>query len=401
VALQTNRKRKPLTAGDWCKLRHGHPGRDMPVEDLRRLAELIDRGRDALLASWREQVRQLPSARGLDVPALNDHVPPLLDELVAALRSVSEQTIAERLLEGSPPLHGLQRQADGFDLVEVVAEYNILRGCIYDLAERHDLMIQRKAFRILNRCFDEAIGLAVQAFATERMLEIQRRRDEYLAFVAHDLRTPLNTISLAATTLERLLTPYSLEEDVSRMVRMLHRNVHQLVTLVDKVLKETAHVQSESGMNLERREFELWPVVQNLMIDLHPLAEAAGVTLINRVPDELTMWADASLVRRMLQNLIANAIQSSPRGHVVVAAALSSEGVECQVSDDGAGIPADRLETIFQKLETDRADEGGTGLGLPIVKAFAEAHGGIVSVESEVGRGSTFRFTLPNRTPLL
>ena len=373
----------------------------MPVDDLRRLAELIERNRDAVLASWRAQVKLLPSAKGLDVPALNDHVPPLLDELIGALRSVSEQTIAERLLEGSPPLHGQQRQADGFDLVEVVAEYNILRSCIYDLAEHHDLVIQRKAFRILNRCFDEAIGLAVQTFATERMLETQRRRDEYLAFVAHDLRTPLATISLAATTLERLLTGYAVDDDVSRMVRMLHRNVHQLVTLVDKVLKESAHVQSENGMTLERREFELWPVVQNLMLDLHPLAEAAGATLINRVPDELTVWADASLVLRMLQNLIANAIQSSPRGHVVVSAALSSEGVECQVSDDGVGIPADRLETIFNKLETDRADEGGTGLGLPIVKAFAEAHGGTVSVESKLGQGSTFRFTLPNRTRLL
>ena len=371
----------------------------MPVEDLRRLAELIERDQDALLASWRTQVRQLPSAKGLDVPTLNDHVPPLLDELVAALHSVSEQTIAERLLEGSPPLHGQQRQADGFDLVEVVAEYNILRSCIYDLADRNDLVIQRKAFRILNRCFDEAIGLAVQTFTAERMLELQRRRDEYLAFVAHDLRTPLNTISLAATTLEQSLARYALDEDASRMVRMLRRAVHQLVALVDKVLKESAHVQSENGMRLERREFELWPLVENLALDLQALAEAAGVTLINRVPDELTAWADASLVRRMLQNLIANAIQSSPRGQVVITAASSGDGVGCQVSDDGAGIPADRLETIFHKLETDRADEGGIGLGLSIVKAFAEAHGGSVSVESELGQGSTFRFTLPNRTP--
>ena len=104
-------------------------------------------------------MRQLPSAKHLDTPTLNDHVPALLDELVTAFRLVSDQTIPEALLEGSPPVHGLQRHQDGFDIVEVVAEYNILRGCIHDLAESHGLSLQGKAFHILNRVLDEAIGL--------------------------------------------------------------------------------------------------------------------------------------------------------------------------------------------------------------------------------------------------
>jgi signal transduction histidine kinase len=71
--------------------------------------------------------------------------------------------------------------------------------------------------------------------------------------------------------------------------------------------------------------------------------------------------------------------------------------VECHVSDNGAGISPDRLAAVFDKLETERGDDGGSGLGLSIVKAFAEAHGGTVGVESELGRGSTFRVTLPGR----
>src|SRR6185295_3045081 len=109
----------------------------MPNRDLDQLAALIRRERDALLAQWRQQVRALPSAQHLDTPTLNDHLPRLIEELAAALQARSDETIPEALSEASPPAHGLQRVQDGYDIEEVVAEYNILRGCIHDLAQAH------------------------------------------------------------------------------------------------------------------------------------------------------------------------------------------------------------------------------------------------------------------------
>ena len=82
----------------------------MTINDLDKLAELVKQERHALLSRWRQQVRQLPSARQLDIPTLNDHIPGLLDELATALQSHSDQTIPEALSEGSPPAHGLQRR---------------------------------------------------------------------------------------------------------------------------------------------------------------------------------------------------------------------------------------------------------------------------------------------------
>ena len=120
----------------------------MNVSNLNKLAALIKSQRDGLLSRWREQVRQLPSAKDLDAPTLNDHVPALLDELVTAFESISDETIPEAFVENSPPVHGIQRFKDGFDIVEVVAEYNILRGCIQDLAEQNGLGLQGKAFHI-------------------------------------------------------------------------------------------------------------------------------------------------------------------------------------------------------------------------------------------------------------
>src|SRR5580704_14309899 len=120
------------------------------IDVLDKLARLIESDRDALLAEWRAQVRALPAARDLDVPTLNDHIPDLLTELATALRTRSGQTIAEALLEGTPPAHGVQRVKDGFDIEEVVAEYNILRGCVHDLADRDGLNLQGRPFRVLN-----------------------------------------------------------------------------------------------------------------------------------------------------------------------------------------------------------------------------------------------------------
>jgi len=374
----------------------------MTIDVLDQLAMLLKREHDAFLARWRIQVRQLPSAHTLDVPTLNDHIPGLLDELAAALQSKSDQTIPEALSEGSPPAHGLQRLQDAFDIEEVVAEYNILRGCIHDLADDNGLNLQGRPFHIINRVLDRAIGLALKTYATQRALEVQRRREEYLAFVAHDLRTPLSAISLAGRVLEVTL-PRGSSGETAQMLKALRRSVQQLETLVGKVLEENTHLQTEVGIKLERREFDLWPLVEALIHDLHPVAGTASTQLINSIPDDLVIYADASLLRRIFQNLIANAIKYTPRGSVIIEAReLTTEGaVECWVRDDGAGIPDELLEKVFDKGESDPENVGGTGLGLAIVKTFTEAHGGTVSVESKEGAGSTFRFSLPTRANVI
>lgn len=371
----------------------------MTTDDLDRLAALIEREHDALLSRWRAQVRELPVARHLDVPTLNDHIPGLLEELSTALRSTSGQTIPEALAEGSAPAHGLQRLQDAYDIEEVVAEYNILRGCIHDLADTEGVNLQGKPFHTVNRVFSQAIGLALQTYSTERALEVRRRREEYLSFVAHDLRTPLFAISLAGRVLELKTKDRGVDSETSRMLNALRRNVRQLEALVDRVLAENEGLETELGVRLERREIDLWPVVEALVHDLHPVAGRGGTQLLNEVPDDLVAYADAALLRRIFQNLVANAIRYAPRGVVTIGARSlgTGGGVECTVADDGAGIPEEFVARVFDKGETDPEAEGGAGLGLAIVKTFIEAHGGNVTVESRLGAGTTFRFTLPGK----
>ncbi len=362
----------------------------------RQLADLLMQEREKLLTCWRKQVKDLPSARPLDTPTLNDHVPQFIVELAGELRSGSEESIPEAVEEAQGSAsHGLQRFEDGFDIVEVVAEYNILRACIHDLAAQHGIVIQGEMFNVVNRLLDTAIGSAVQHYATAQALAVQRRREEHLAFIAHDLRTPLNAIAMIVRLLEH---PRSAAQDTVSLFKTLTRNIEHLSNLVNEVLKENADLVTEVGVKLEPRWFDLWPLVESLIHELRPIAGTGSTALRNEIPAELRIHADASLLTRVFQNLIANAIAHTPRGEVAIGATLpgpDDKMVECWVRDNGSGISAERLAHVFEKYETDQVQEHGAGLGLAIVKMFVEAHGGEVAAESVQGSGSTFRIRLP------
>ncbi len=365
--------------------------------NLIQFAELVRNERAELLSRWRQQVREIPAARQLDTPTLNDHVPLLLDELAGAFEASSSESVPEALPKESAVIHGFQRLQDGFEIEEVVAEYNILRGCVHDLASEHGFNLQGEPFHIMNRVFDNAIGLALQTYATERAEEIRQRREDYLAFVVHDLKNPLFAVSLAGHAIERSLPKTVASDDLAPMMTTLRRGIQQLERLVQQVLEENSHVQCESGIKLVRREFDLWPHVAAILEVLMPLAEASGTRLRNAVPTDLTVYADARVLRRIIENLITNAIKYTPQGVVFVEARTVDENgnVELRVSDDGAGIPPGLIDKIFEKGEADPAADGRTGLGLDIVRTFTEAHGGYATVESKKGEGSTFFLTLP------
>ena len=348
------------------------------------------------MVRWREGVRGLDSARGLDLPTLNDHMPLWIAQLAAAMQAIDRAGHDQGAADATPPVHGLQRFEDGFDIAEVVAEYNILRDCVHQLAEEQEIDLRGRDRRELDRQFDDAIAGAVKAFAESQAREVQRRRAEHLAFVAHDLRTPLSAITFCIHVLDQRLPAAGNDAESARLLRTLARGAKQLDTLVSQVLAENTHLLTELGVKVERRTFDLWPMIEALMQDLQPLATKSATVLVNQVPDDLDVCADASLLRRVFQNLIANGIGYTPGGEVSVGARDRPELglIECWVTDNGAGIPCERLEKVFEALETD-PERDGLGLGLAIVKTFVEAHGGKVEVESVEGEGCTFRFTLP------
>ncbi len=366
----------------------------MQTATLANLGELIESHRTELLSDWHRQVGLLPGAEQLDTPTITDHIPQLLTELSRSLRN--NQT--DDSIIASPAEHGVQRWRVGFDITEVVAEYGILRTCIYRLAEKYHLPLTSHTACIVNTVFDDAVAQAIKAYSTHMTVELQKRREEHLSFVIHDLRTPLQAVSLASTMLERSRAEESNTELFTSSLSMLRRNIGRLDVLIKRVLQQEGHLQPGDSLKVEKREFDLWSLVESIIQDVYPIASDAHATLVNNVPPHMTIFADARLLGQVFQNLISNAIRFTPNGKVIIGAQLrDADGtVQCWVEDTGTGIDPERLEKIFDKLETDhQPDKRGVGLGLAIVKQIVELHEGIVAVESRVGEGSKFTLEIP------
>lgn len=361
---------------------------------VEKLAEVFGRSQEEIINEWRLQVGKLLLELHLDKSTITDHIPDVIAEITRDLALSRDGTLSVEHTRGSPPAHGVQRFHDGLDVGEVVAEYNLLRVAFITIAERHDLYVVGEAARIINHRIDEAVRLAVMAFSAQQALIRKEREDEHLAFIAHDLRTPLNAVSLLVQELGASLDQKTLDE-TGDVFEGLKRNLQRVEDLVKRVMETHAQLSAVgSSFHPERRTFELWPLVQRLIVDLRAVSSKHDIEVVNEIPRALTVFADAGLISQVFQNLLGNAFKYAAQGRVVVAARDEAGSVVCFVSDNGAGIPLEMLSKVFDKLATD-PDKEGTGLGLAIVKQIVEAHGGTVNAESTLGAGATFSFTIP------
>ena len=223
-----------------------------------------------------------------------------------------------------------------------------------------------------------------------------RARDEVLAVVSHDLRNPLSTISLSAS----LLLDESTErrEQPSRFLRVIKRAADQANTMIKNLLDISSIEAGHFSVNRSREDIaELMRQAHEL---LAPLAERKSIHLEWEVPDQhLIVSADANQLHRVFSNLVGNAIKFTPAGGVVsVRVEVSGDELRFSVSDNGPGIAAEQLPHVFDRFWQGRqGDRRGAGLGLSIVRGIVEAHGGRIWVESRLGNGTTFHFTVPLR----
>ena len=217
-------------------------------------------------------------------------------------------------------------------------------------------------------------------------------REETLSMVAHDLRNPLNTIVMGASTL--LSLPQ--DEQATKLLTIVKRAADRMNRLIQDLLSIS---RIESGrLGIEARRADAAALVDEAMDMLRPLAADQSCALESDVEEDLPpVNADGARVLQVLSNLVGNAIKFTPKGgRIVIGAKRVGEKVLCSVSDTGPGIPAEQLPHIFDRFwQAKHADRRGIGLGLAISKGIVEAHGEEIWAVSESGQGSTFLFALP------
>lgn len=243
----------------------------------------------------------------------------------------------------------------------------------------------------------------------DKQIELAKLKDEILANTSHELRMPLNgIIGLGESLMDGI--GGELTEVQAYNIKLILQSARRLFNLVNDILDFSKMKHHQMQLNL--RPVDVRSITDSVVAIARPLIGKKPLKLINSIPEDFPpLQADENRVEQLVLNLVGNAVKFSDAGQVEVSAEVLEEEsggnpdrrfARITVSDTGIGIPADKLEGIFQPFEqvedSDTRTRGGTGLGLAVTKKIVELHGGTVGVESELGKGSRFFFTLPLST---
>jgi signal transduction histidine kinase len=235
----------------------------------------------------------------------------------------------------------------------------------------------------------------------EELQEVDRLKDELIALVSHEFRTPLTSV-VGYVELVRSGDAGPLTTDQEQFLDVVQRNADRLLRLVSDLLFVA---QADAGrLHIDHEPVDLEQVVADSVEAATPAALARGIVLRAEIDCPTTIVGDRARLGQLLDNLVSNALKfTPPDGTVVVRLGRQGDAVLLEVDDTGTGIGAQDQELLFTRFfRTRNAVESavqGTGLGLSITKAIAEAHGGTISVRSELGAGTTFSVELPVAVP--
>ncbi len=258
---------------------------------------------------------------------------------------------------------------------------------------------------------DQRLGAVLVLHDVTRLRRLEQVRQDFVANVSHEVRTPVAAITAAVETLQD--DPPEAAEDAARFLAIIARQARRIHAIVEDLLSlarldamergregEGDGSAASSNLGFDFEPMLLAPVLRAAAELCRPAAEAKRISIHVDCPAPLTARINHQLLEQAMLNLIDNAVKYSGEGtQIDIAATARGDTMTLCVHDRGRGIEVEHLPRVFERFyRTDRARSravGGTGLGLSIVKHVAEAHGGRVSVESTLGRGSTFRIHLP------
>lgn len=380
-----------------------------------RLADFILGNVELILAEWEAFARSLESGTTMTKLALRDHAKGILLATVQDMQTgqspaqqvnkskgdggaVGEES---KRLDHASALHGVQRVGSGFDIVEVVAEYRSLRASVLRLwHRRHPQLDVNDMDDIIrfNESIDQSLAVAVGSYTSR----VEQSRRLFLGILGHDLRDPLNRISMAAQLASRSAND---DPGAAKALSMIKTNTEMITRLISDLI-DFASTGLGRAMPLTRGPVDLETLCCNVF---EGFCFAYPQRTLRFNPDgDLTGDWDAARLQQVVSNLMSNALQhGSPEGPVDLSVASDGSTVVLSVHNEGPPIPSERLGTIFDPLMRHAISEesaarqvsGSIGLGLYIVRAIVVAHGGTVEVASTAQAGTTFTVRLPRSQP--
>ena len=316
---------------------------------------------------------------------------------IATANTLKDQQFAYDLDKKQAELE-LQKTASDLETSElqqkIVRRNFLIAIVIFVIVVAMGIFVQ---YRITQQSKERQKNLERQQKLNAQLKKIDKMKDEFLANTSHELRTPLNGIIGLADSLKDGAAG-ELPVRAKDNLEMIAASGRRLSNLVNDIL-------DFSKLQSHQIELQIEPVDMHKLSEMvcqlsTPLIGDKNLTLINDIPTDVKMVdADENRVQQIMHNLLGNAIKFTEEGSVRVYAEEEDGYLAISISDTGIGIPKDKFGVIFETFQqgdgSTAREFGGTGLGLSVTKSLVDIHGGTVGVESEIGEGSIFTFTLP------
>ncbi|HJQ83077.1 MAG TPA: HAMP domain-containing sensor histidine kinase [Candidatus Binatia bacterium] len=352
------------------------------------LTELLTAKRSEIVGRWLRRIKREHASADLSSAELRDDLPVFFDDLIDALARQAEPTASESALAASD--HGEQRLRAGFDVEEVIREYDLLGDTILEVAQAEGIAVSIAQTRLLLQIVYAGCARAVSAYVRRKERDGKRESDEHLSFVAHELRNPLSSAAMALTGLRKRLAGAG-----GNVLDMLDRSVTRMRELVDQVLAAARFPTVE----LRMEQLAVRDVVAEAVQEIAPKAEHKSIGVTIDVDASLVMEGDRRLLHSIASNLIGNAVKfSRPGGTIVVNGRRDGDHVVVELRDGCGGLGEGSPEDLFQPYVQRGTDRSGLGLGLAIVKQAVDVHRGTIDVKNVPGAGCIFTVRLPAGT---
>ncbi len=353
--------------------------------------EVLAARSEEVMFRWKMSVQGTLAPESMPAIELLDHLPMFLSEVIEVLREdrSTEHGLPDEVSQTAAD-HGEQRLRLGFSLDSVVREYGVLRDAIIATVRHAGAELSFRELQVIFDATINGIAHAVSEYSRQRDAELYRQHNEHVAFLAHELRTPLSSARMAFTVLQRA---GHLPADL-RAAAVLDRGLQRMQEGIDHSLNVA---RTASGIEVHAERVELRALLEEVEMGALGEAEEKGVALRIALEHDGLIEVDVRLIRSALGNLVRNAVNYSHAGGTVeIRGILSATRINIEVEDCCGGLPPGKVEEAFAPFVRLTSNETGFGLGLAIAKQAVDAHAGTIRVQNLPGKGCIFVLDLPH-----